>query len=224
MTTTNTTPAQPDAQPVKACESFTPLINGGDYRGTICCRCGEKEGAHAQPVTAAIVDPDFAEAAKRVLTPEAAARYAAGDMNATDDAGHDLIESEARIVREERWEREDNAQPVTAAHSPLPWFAPVGYGKNLIMTECGRRVALAVQDIGQTPAEYLANAALIVAAVNERPALLAERDALKARVAELKKAVEMILNDPAYSVHRHESQQTADARDAAIAALKGASK
>ena len=162
MTTTNTTPAQPDAQLVNACESFTPLINGGDYRGTICCRCGEKEGAHAQPVT--------------------------------------------------------------AAHSPLPWFAPVGYGKNLIMTECGRRVALAVQDIGQTPAEYLANAALIVAAVNERPALLAERDALKARVAELKKAVEMILNDPAYSVHRHESQQTADARDAAIAALKGASK
>ena len=103
MTTTNTTQAQPDAQPVKACESFTPLINGGDYRGTICCRCGEKEGAHVQPVT--------------------------------------------------------------AAHSPLPWFAPVGYGKNLIMTECGRRVALAVQDIGQTPAEYLANAALIVAAV-----------------------------------------------------------
>ena len=176
MTTTNTTQAQPDAQPVKACESFTPLINGGDYRGTICCRCGEKEGAHVQPVT--------------------------------------------------------------AAHSPLPWFAPVGYGKNLIMTECGRRVALAVQDIGQTPAEYLANAALIVAAVNERPALLLtaktmtakvvklrdKNDALKARVAELKKAVEMILNDPAYSVHRHESQQTADARDAAIAALKGASK
>ena len=185
MTTTNTTQAQPDAQPVKACESFTPLINGGDYRGTICCRCGEKEGAHVQPVT--------------------------------------------------------------AAHSPLPWFAPVGYGKNLIMTECGRRVALAVQDIGQTPAEYLANAALIVAAVNERPALLLtaktmtakvvklrdKNDALKARVAELESHLERVTEE----LHLLVKDESDDAQvgivgwnamkqsvEDARAALKGASK
>ena len=28
------------------CEKFNPLVNGGDYRGTICCTCGEAESAH----------------------------------------------------------------------------------------------------------------------------------------------------------------------------------
>lgn len=31
---------------MSACAGFTPLVNGGDYVGTICCTCGEKESSH----------------------------------------------------------------------------------------------------------------------------------------------------------------------------------
>ena len=30
----------------RACDGFVALVNGGDYRGTYCCTCGEKESAH----------------------------------------------------------------------------------------------------------------------------------------------------------------------------------
>ena len=30
----------------KGCDSFVPLVNGGDYRGTICTACGEAENKH----------------------------------------------------------------------------------------------------------------------------------------------------------------------------------
>jgi hypothetical protein len=44
------------------------------------------------------VSADYIEAARRVLTPESVARYAAGDMSVTDDAGHDMIAREAAIM------------------------------------------------------------------------------------------------------------------------------
>lgn len=30
----------------QTCGQFVALVNGGDYRGTYCCTCGEKEAAH----------------------------------------------------------------------------------------------------------------------------------------------------------------------------------
>lgn len=30
----------------KGCPGFNPLVNGGDYRGTVCCICGETEDEH----------------------------------------------------------------------------------------------------------------------------------------------------------------------------------
>ncbi len=30
----------------KTCDAFNPLVNDGNYRGTICCVCGENEAAH----------------------------------------------------------------------------------------------------------------------------------------------------------------------------------
>lgn len=50
------------------------------------------------------MNEDYAEAARRVLIPEAAARYIAGDMDATDDAGHDLIAELVGKITAERCE------------------------------------------------------------------------------------------------------------------------
>jgi hypothetical protein len=50
------------------------------------------------------MNEDYQEAARRVLIPEAAARYIAGDMDATDDAGHDLIADEISKITAERCE------------------------------------------------------------------------------------------------------------------------
>jgi hypothetical protein len=50
------------------------------------------------------MNEDYQEAARRVLIPEAAARYIAGDMDATDDAGHDLIANEVSKITAERCE------------------------------------------------------------------------------------------------------------------------
>ena len=54
--------------------------------------------------TTVTVSADYAEAAKRYLTAEAAARYCAGDMTATDEAGHEAIAYEASKVAAERCE------------------------------------------------------------------------------------------------------------------------
>lgn len=48
------------------------------------------------------VSADYAEAAKRYLTTEAAERYCAGDMSATDEAGHEAIAVLASQVTAER--------------------------------------------------------------------------------------------------------------------------
>ena len=48
--------------------------------------------------------PDYAEAASRYLVAEAATRYCAGDMTATDEAGHEAIAAEASKVAAERCE------------------------------------------------------------------------------------------------------------------------
>ena len=45
---------------------------------------------------------DYKEAARRVLTAEAAERFIAGDMTATDDAGHEYIAEEANKIAGER--------------------------------------------------------------------------------------------------------------------------
>ena len=58
------------------------------------------------PKTAA--NDDYVEAAARYLKPEAAARYAAGDMDATDDIGHDAISKIASEVCAERLAMVDN--------------------------------------------------------------------------------------------------------------------
>ncbi len=35
-----------DKATTKQCQGFNPLVNSGDYKGTICCTCGENEAAH----------------------------------------------------------------------------------------------------------------------------------------------------------------------------------
>jgi hypothetical protein len=40
--------AQDSQEASPKCEKFNPLVNGGDYRGTFCCTCGEIESAHKQ--------------------------------------------------------------------------------------------------------------------------------------------------------------------------------
>lgn len=34
----------------RVCAEFAPLTNGGDFRGSYCCTCGEKESAHVKPL------------------------------------------------------------------------------------------------------------------------------------------------------------------------------
>lgn len=47
------------------------------------------------------VSPDYAEAASRVLKPEAAAKYAAGDFSGLTDEDHAAVETEVQsIVRD----------------------------------------------------------------------------------------------------------------------------
>lgn len=49
------------------------------------------------------IDKHYAAAAVECLKPEAAAKYLAGDMEATDEVGHNLIaETAARLAEEER--------------------------------------------------------------------------------------------------------------------------
>ena len=50
------------------------------------------------------MNEDYKEAARRVLTAEAAERYIGGDMTATDDAGHELIQDEVIKITAERCE------------------------------------------------------------------------------------------------------------------------
>jgi len=50
------------------------------------------------------MNEDYKESARRVLTPSAAERYIAGDMTATDDAGHELIQDEVIKITAERCE------------------------------------------------------------------------------------------------------------------------
>lgn len=85
-------------------------------------------------------------------------------------------------------------------HTPLPWR--VEQDTTLIWGACtddpstygmGRPIIEARR--GSFTPEGEANVALIVAAVNERPTLLAERDALRAQVAELAGAHEAALQD-----------------------------
>jgi alcohol dehydrogenase class IV len=51
------------------------------------------------------IHDDYKAAARRCLTPEAAERYCAGDMTATDEVGHEAIAREASVVCAERLER-----------------------------------------------------------------------------------------------------------------------
>ena len=60
------------------------------------------------------VSADYAEAAKRYLTAAAAARYCAGDMSATDEAGHEAIAYEASKVAAERCDAWEKAQAAVA--------------------------------------------------------------------------------------------------------------
>ena len=50
------------------CTKFTALVNGGDFRGTYCCTCGEKEKNHpddfedlSQPAALEALDSAIAE-------------------------------------------------------------------------------------------------------------------------------------------------------------------
>ena len=52
------------------------------------------------------VKADYIEAARRILTPEAATRYEASDMGATDEAGHAAIEAEVITIVRERIDSE----------------------------------------------------------------------------------------------------------------------
>lgn len=68
------------------------------------------------------VQPHYIEAARRYLNRAAADRYAAGDMTATDDAGHEAIAAMAGDVLEE-WSvvrREIRAK--LAAQAALTWL------------------------------------------------------------------------------------------------------
>ena len=66
-----------------------------------------------------IIPHDYAVAAKRVLTAEAANHYLAGDATATDEAGHELIAEEASRVCAERMEA-TTSRPGTAQLGSTP--------------------------------------------------------------------------------------------------------
>lgn len=68
------------------------------------------------------VQAHYVEAARRYLTPAAADRYAAGDMTATDDAGHSAIAEMAGDVLEEWNAVRREIREKLAARSALVWL------------------------------------------------------------------------------------------------------
>lgn len=68
------------------------------------------------------IHPHYIEAARRTLLPAAAERYAAGDMAATDEAGHDLIAHVAGDVLEEWATTRQEIQRKLAAQAALTWL------------------------------------------------------------------------------------------------------
>ena len=54
----------------RTCNEFVALINGGDFRGTVCCTCGEKESSHG-----AVTFEARLEAFRALVEQETKARY-----------------------------------------------------------------------------------------------------------------------------------------------------
>jgi hypothetical protein len=93
------------------------------------------------------------------------------------------------------------------AHTPLPWrFDGDWYRIPTIYGADGKHVASVQKVSRELPGEdNIANAAMIVTAVNERPALIAERDALARRVEVMREALTEIAEWPHSMVNDSES-------------------